>query len=198
MNSEKISASVSERVSAWLVKNGIDAESDAASQADATARSDAFRSAMRRLGGAVNIVTTQDGSARFGLTATAVCSLTANPPRLLACVNLSGRSYQAIAKARCMAVNVLGIQHRELAFAFAGKQGEDPFASIENWTQAATGAPILTDALASFDCDVEQMMITTTHAIVIGDIRHISYGVGGKPLLYLDGEFMTSGALLPD
>jgi flavin reductase (DIM6/NTAB) family NADH-FMN oxidoreductase RutF len=155
---------------------------------------DAFRVAMRRLTGAVSLVTTRTGEERCGLTATAVCSLSANPPRVLACINLSGRSYQAIANSRCMAINVLAAQHRPLAVAFATK-GCDPFARDNEWTRAATGAPILADALASFDCEVEQMMVTTTHAVVIGEVRHISYGSGGQPLLYLDGTFVTSALL---
>ena len=155
---------------------------------------DAFRFAMRRLTGAVNLVTTCVGEERCGLSATAVCSLSLNPPRVLACINLSGRSYQAIASSRCMAINVLAARHRPLAVAFATK-GCDPFAQGNEWTRAVTGAPILADALASFDCEVEQMMVTTTHAVVIGEVRDINYGSVGQPLLYLDGTFVTSAAL---
>jgi flavin reductase (DIM6/NTAB) family NADH-FMN oxidoreductase RutF len=95
---------------------------------------------------------------------------------------------------RQLAINVLAAQHRPLAVAFATK-GCDPFSRDNEWTRAATGAPILADALASFDCEVEQMMVTTTHAVVIGEVRHISYGSGGQPLLYLDGTFVTSALL---
>jgi flavin reductase (DIM6/NTAB) family NADH-FMN oxidoreductase RutF len=192
------SAHSGERSFAWIPKGGTAGTTTASNPSaylSAEQAMDAFRSAMRRLAGAVNLVTTRNGDERCGLTATAVCSLTANPPRLLACINLGGRSYQSIANSRCMAINVLASQHRSLALDFASKECDDPFAQGDQWTHAATGAPILTDALASFDCEVEQMMVTTTHAIVIGEIRHVSYGDGGQPLLYLDGNFMTSAEM---
>lgn len=162
----------------------------------------AFRSAMRRLGGAVSVVTTMHDGRPFGLTATAVCSLTAEPPRILVCVNLSGTSYQLIAESRVMAVNVLGTQHQDMAMAFAKKpEGVDLFAENE-WTHGATGAPLLADSLVSFDCEVEQLIVTSTHAIVIGEIRHLSYDtstpVDSSVLLYVDGGFHTSTALAPE
>ena len=46
-----------------------------------------FRLAMRSLAGAVNIVSTAHSGHRYGLTATAVCSATADPPTVLVCLN---------------------------------------------------------------------------------------------------------------
>ncbi|WP_296791300.1 flavin reductase family protein [Variovorax sp.] len=154
-----------------------------------------FRNAMRRLAGHVHVVTTCLNGERGGLTATAVCSLTAQPPRILACINLSGRSYRMIAESRVMAVNVLGTEHEALARRFATASGADPFDGGERWTQAATGAPLLELAQASFDCTVDQMLMTGTHAIVIGEIRHISHRDTGTPLLYVNGEFRGAGPL---
>ena len=155
----------------------------------------AFRGAMRRLVGHVHVVTTRLGDERSGLTATAVCSLTAQPPRILACINLTGRSFRMIAEGRVMAINVLGAEHRELARRFSSPKVSDPFQGDERWTQAATGAPLLEEAQACFDCSVEQILMTSTHAIVIGDIRHISHRDEGMPLLYADGQFAATAAL---
>ena len=76
---------------------------------------DDFRQGMRRLGGAVSIVTAANGEAWAGLTATAVTSLSAEPPRLLACVNQQGATYDTLSKGRKMAINVLGVKHKALA-----------------------------------------------------------------------------------
>lgn len=151
----------------------------------------AFRGAMRRIAGHVHVVTTRVGEERGGLTATAVCSLTAQPPRILVCINLAGRSFRMIAESRVMAINVLGAEHEALARRFSSPNGGDPFAGPERWTQAATGAPLLEGAQASFDCSVEQLLVTSTHAIVIGDIRHISHRDSGCPLLYANGQFLS-------
>jgi flavin reductase (DIM6/NTAB) family NADH-FMN oxidoreductase RutF len=150
---------------------------------------EAFREGMRRLAGAVTVVTTRCGEERFGLTVTAVCSLSATPPRILACVNVGGRSFKAISDSRCMAINVLGAHHEGVARSFASSK-EDPFVG-QTWTQASTGAPLLADALVSFDCEVSQMFITRSHALLIGDIRHIAAGDESDALLYMNGRFAS-------
>src|SRR5215475_4236670 len=103
-----------------------------------------FRGAMRLLAGGVTIVATEWKGQRSGLTATAVCSLALTPPRILACVNLAGVTYELLSKSRIMSVNLLADGHAELAQRFAAKratQTEDRFAN-STWRAAKTGAPL--------------------------------------------------------
>lgn len=152
-----------------------------------------FKQGMRRLGGAVNIVTAANDGVWAGLTATAVTSLSAEPPRLLACVNRQGATYDTISRGRKLAVNVLGVNHKELAMRFAGMDGEPENERFDggNWTAEAGDAPVLGDALVSFGCDVENIMDVGSHGIVIGNIRTIKVGNGGPiaPLCYVDGAW---------
>jgi len=151
---------------------------------------DDFRGAMRQLAGAVTIVTSSDEQGACGLTATAVCSLSADPPRILCCINLTGRTFQVIAQSRRLAINVLQAAQLDLATVFAGRE-QKPF-DAERWTHAATGAPILREALVSFDCAVAEMFVMPTHALIVGEIRHISYlDRPAEPLAYHNGQFMT-------
>jgi flavin reductase (DIM6/NTAB) family NADH-FMN oxidoreductase RutF len=180
---------------AWMPKQGPAQQTTPSSYQTAEAALSAFKGAMRRLAGHVHLVTTRQGDERGGLTATAVCSLTAQPPRILACINLSGRTFRMIAESRVMGINVLGIEHEALARRFSLNNGTDPFEGAERWTQAATGTPLLEDAQATFDCTVEQMVVTSTHAIVIGEIRHISHRDEGVPLLYANGQFAGTAPL---
>lgn len=180
---------------AWVPKAAAGLPVTPSTYGGAEAALNAFRGAMRRLAGHVNVVTTRLGDARSGLTATAVCSLTAQPPRILACINLAGRSFRMLSESRVMAINVLGAEHCDLARRFSTPSIEDPFEGPERWTQASTGAPILEGSQASFDCEIEQIVMTSTHAIVIGDIRHISHGESGRPLLYSCGQFVSTGVI---
>lgn len=173
---------------AWMPKEGA-APQGLSSYLSAEQALAAFRSGMRKLAGAVTVVTTRHGDERFGLTATAVCSMSAEPARILACVNVGGRSFKAIAESRCMAINVLGAQHEAVARTFASRD-EDPFACAV-WTQAATGAPLLSNALVSFDCEVAEMFVTRSHALLIGEIRHIACSDDKAALLYVDGQFAS-------
>ncbi|WP_440995985.1 flavin reductase family protein [Arhodomonas sp. SL1] len=158
---------------------------------DLIAPADAFKGGMRRLAGAVNIVATAHEGERNGLTATAVTSLSAEPPRLLACVNLSGRTFQLIAASRRMSVNVLGRDQEDVAKRFAGMLGEpgsNPF-EVTNWDTSARGIPMLHGALASFDCVVEEMLVTHTHAVLIGEVKEVVATDPEAPLLYMNGRF---------
>ncbi|WP_428100210.1 flavin reductase family protein [Candidatus Rariloculus sp.] len=155
---------------------------------------DRFRAGMALLTGAVNIVATRNGEIRSGLTASAVCSFSADPPRLLACINFSGNSFQQIAESRCMSVNVLAQSQEQLAKRFANMlagENEDRF-GYGKWTELMTGAPVLEEALAAFDCSVEEMLVAHTHAVIIGEVKDVIVNGGMKPLLYSNRAFTTT------
>lgn len=151
-----------------------------------------FKDGMRRLAAGVTLVTTHGPQGRGGLTATAVCSLSADPPRLLACVNHSASCHDAIAASERFCVNVLALTHQALARRFADPtiRGEERFAE-GHWTTFATGAPVLADALVAFDCRVADRLQSGTHTVFIGDVAAIHAGPDAPPLLYMDGGFST-------
>src|SRR5258706_2116321 len=66
-----------------------------------------FKTGMRTLAGAVNIITSMHAGHRYGKTATAVCSASAEPPTGLACVNKLATTHNAVAKSKEFCVNVL-------------------------------------------------------------------------------------------
>jgi flavin reductase (DIM6/NTAB) family NADH-FMN oxidoreductase RutF len=150
-----------------------------------------FKAGMRRLGAGVTIITTFDGQTRAGLTATAVCSLSAEPPQLLVCVNRQAKPNKVIARAKRFCVNVLSSGQKALAMRFAGAtghQGEDRFAK-GRWNVLETGAPVLDGALTSFDCEVVRAIRSGTHTIFIGRVVAVTTRKGGKALFYADGGF---------
>ncbi len=153
---------------------------------------DLFKKGLGKLAGAVTIVAAGNGQERMGLTATSVCSLSAEPPRILACVNLKGQTFATTAATRSVSVNILAENQKQVAQRFAGLWGDeqsDPF-EIGQWTTGTTGAPVLTGAIASLDCKVDEMLVLQTHAILICEIKHIEVGDSSlSPLLYLNGAF---------
>lgn len=152
-----------------------------------------FRAGMRALAGAVTVLTTVYDGRRWGLTATAVCSLSAEPPRLLACVNQHGASFAAFAASRRLAVNILAEGQYAVAQSFAGQGGPggDRFAS-GTWREGdAEGLPVLEGAVGTFECRIAEMIDALTHVILIGDIMAARTNPEGQPLLYCDGRFTT-------
>jgi flavin reductase (DIM6/NTAB) family NADH-FMN oxidoreductase RutF len=153
-----------------------------------------FREGMRLFAGGVTLVTTAVGERRSGLTATAVCSLSSDPPRLLACVNRHGGTYAMISESRCFTVNMLAVRHQALAARFAGRplpDAADRFESGE-WDTGTTGAPALRDALASFECRVSAVIDVNSHGIILGDVMEVRISAGAAPLVYVDREFVTA------
>jgi flavin reductase (DIM6/NTAB) family NADH-FMN oxidoreductase RutF len=156
-----------------------------------------FKEAMRRLAAGVTIVTTRHGAVRGGLTATAVCSLSVDPPQLLVCINRSAAAHALIAEGENLCVNLLAHRHRNLAARFAGQTGilgADRFAA-GRWGRLKTGAPVLEDALASFDCVVTEKVAASTHTIFIGRVVDVHLHATGRPLLYAGGAYAMAKSL---
>src|ERR1044072_3682968 len=82
-----------------------------------------FKIGMRTLAGAVNIITSLHAGHRYGMTATAVCSATADPPTVLVCINKLATTHNAVAKSKVFCVNVLRAEDWELSSAFSGGRG---------------------------------------------------------------------------
>lgn len=131
-----------------------------------------FRDAMSRLGAAVTVLTTDGPAGRHGMTASAVCSVTDTPPTLLVCVNRANRSHGIFTENGRLCVNVLGEQHRELSGRFARSGHEERFAD-DGWTTHATGAPVLRDAVAAFDCTIRSIEEVGTHSVFFCQVADI-------------------------
>lgn len=171
--------------------------------AAAAITSDEFRLAMRSLAGAVNLVTSSHRGRKAGMTATAVCSVCAEPPSILVCINKKAATYRTVALSRIFCVNLLRAEDWELSTAFGGAQSIEERFRSHAWTRHATGAPVFADALCALDCRVVKAYSHGTHGVFIGQVQGVAFGSRGKPLLYADGKYGRLMALadaqpLPD
>ena len=162
-----------------------------------------FKAGMRTLAGAVNIITSVEGTRRHGMTATAVCSAAAEPPTVLACINKLASTHGAVAKSKVFCVNVLRAEDWELSTSFSGAHSGEARFNSRDWTRLATGSPVLIDALVSFDCRVVKKLAHGTHTIFLGVVEQVAFGQKGKPLLYSEGQYaklasLTLGEPLPE
>lgn len=150
-----------------------------------------FVAGMRRLAASVTIVAAGQPGARAGLTATAVCSVSADPPQLLVCVNRSADAHDLIAATGSFTVNILADGQLNLADRFAGRGGHEGEAKFElgDWTTLATGAPILEGSCASFDCVVKGSLSTGTHTIYVGVVEAVRSDREITAILYHDGRY---------
>jgi flavin reductase len=148
-----------------------------------------FRNAMARLGAAVNIITTDGEGGRAGFTASAVCSVSDEPPSLLVCLNRSASVYETFKRNGVLCVNVLGAGHQDISNLFGGKTSMDERFASATWSKGATGSPILADASVSFDCRLSQITEVGTHDILICDVISISVGDQARSLIYFNRQY---------
>ncbi len=173
--------------------------------AQASQRVDAvqYKLGMRTLAAAVNVITSSHSGHRYGMTATAVCSVTADPPTLLVCINKATTTHNAIVKSGVFCVNTLRAEDSELSTTFSGVQSGEGRFRARAWTHLATGSPALIDALVSFDCQLVKKIAHGSHTIFLGQVEQVLFGKKGKPLLYADGQYaklavLSHGEPLPE
>jgi flavin reductase (DIM6/NTAB) family NADH-FMN oxidoreductase RutF len=155
-----------------------------------------FKKAMRRLAATVTIISTSDVNGnRFGMTATAVNSLTMDPPSLLICVNHNASIHAPLLGRGRFCVNVLTTEHEELVAAFSGRlTGEERF-TVGTWRSDETGVPYLENAQCSLICDVDRVVPYATHSVVIGRVAAVRVAEGIRPLIFADGRLGATQAL---
>ena len=127
-----------------------------------------FRHIVGHLASGVTVITTADGEGRFGMTASSVTSLSADPALMLACLNNAGPTAAAVARSGRYCVNVLGEQNGGLAKRFAAPS-ENKFHGIAVST-GLIGVPLLDEALAHIECEVVDRFIQGTHSIFVGRV----------------------------
>ena len=151
----------------------------------------AFRDGMARFGAAVSVVTSVGPSGPVGFTASAVCSVTDDPPMLLVCMNRASRLNGAFKENGKLCVNALASAQRHLSGIFAGQTDLDMsgrFAKAE-WRTLITGAPLLRDCLASFDCCIEQVTEVGTHSVFFCRVAGILIGPTEDGLIYFSRQY---------
>jgi 4-nitrophenol 2-monooxygenase / 4-nitrocatechol 4-monooxygenase, reductase component len=150
-----------------------------------------FRAVMRHFPTAVTVVTTMLDGHPKGFTATAVASVSADPPRVLVCVNRLARSHPLISQAGRFCVNLLRLEQEGFARVFASRSPDDPFDDV-GYRSERTGSPVIEGSLAYLDCEVSEEYTAGTHTIFIGDVVACDAGEGA-PLGYFDGAYRDFG-----
>lgn len=146
----------------------------------------AFRRVISHFASGVTVITTEHGGTKFGVTASAVSSLSMEPPMLLVCLNRQLATTDAVSEAGVFAVNILGEKQAELAVQFATRH-EDKFRDVELHTRQL-GVPLISDALAQIECTVVSRTDVATHAVFMAEVATAEAG-NGDPLGYFRGQF---------
>lgn len=154
-------------------------------RADVQENAHRFRTAMRLAATGVSVVTTDGPAGRLGVTVSAISSVSAEPPLVLACINRKSPAAAAIERNGVMAVSLLAEHQAWIAETFAGRLGVGApydFGCAE-WCIGRTGSPLLPDAAAAFDCQVVALHEAGSHRIIIARVVEARSG-DALPLVY--------------
>jgi flavin reductase len=153
---------------------------------------DDFRQAMRRVASTVNVITVCVGGEPMGITATAMSSLSLDPPSLLICINRAATLHGTLEGVSHFRVNVLHRSQEAIAHMFADRrQLELRFA--EGWAFDCEAPPRLLDAQASILCRRIDHHRFGTHSIFIGQVEEVAVRDDVEPLLYVNGRYGAAG-----
>jgi flavin reductase (DIM6/NTAB) family NADH-FMN oxidoreductase RutF len=151
-----------------------------------------FRNLMRNIPGQVSIIATGTPGHRKGLTASAVCSLTDQPPTVLVCVNRAASAHDLIIEHGIFSVNALAVGQEAIARVFSGlggAKGEQRF-ETGDWSVGVTGAPVLASAVCSLECRLSEYRAASSHTVFFGEVIAGSASSEASPLLYLRGDYV--------
>lgn len=155
-----------------------------------TVDAEGFRRAMASFATGVNVITVSDEDGQpHGMTATAFCSVSVDPPLLLVCVNRDTRTHDRIVSTGRFGVGMLSGGSTEISdhCARPGADKRLPAAWLAEGSGART--PVLASALAHADCSVHEHQDVGTHTVFIGRVEHLYFGSETEPLLFFQGSY---------
>ncbi len=155
-----------------------------------------LRKAMRRWPTGVTIVTARDAETQHGMTVSSFTSLSLEPALVLVSLEQTTKTYRLVQQARHFAVTVLGQHQKEISDRFAGRMpdSEDRFKGLETFS-LFSGAPLLADGLAWFDCVVVATYPAGSQTVFIGEVLEARSGLPEPPLIYFDRSYRSLEAL---
>jgi flavin reductase (DIM6/NTAB) family NADH-FMN oxidoreductase RutF/DNA-binding FadR family transcriptional regulator len=146
-----------------------------------------FRDIIGHFASGVTVITALHDGHAFGATASAVSSLSLEPPMVLICLNKTSTTQQAVAGSGRFAVNILGEDQADEAMRFATKKAADKFKGL-SVVDGEWGEPLLGDALAILECRVVEEVTGGTHSVFLAEVDRASARTG-TPLAYFRGQF---------
>jgi flavin reductase (DIM6/NTAB) family NADH-FMN oxidoreductase RutF len=147
-----------------------------------------FRETMGHLASGVAVITSSLDGTPVGMTATAVCSISARPPMMLVSLTTGSRTALGVEQTKAFAVHLLADHSRKHAEQFAA--AGDHFAGIAFRRDEQSGIPMLQDVLAHFVCLVEQTIEVADHMLFVGRVVECEVKAPGHhPLVYFDRKY---------
>ena len=149
---------------------------------------DSFRSVLGRFASGITVVTTRDAEQRdVGMTVSAFCSVSLDPPLVQVCVDHAASLYTALAVSTRYGVSILAAEQEALSRRFASADSTRRFDGI-GYRRGESGVLLLDDALAQLECRIVASHATGDHTMFVGEVESATVR-NARPLLYYRGGY---------
>lgn len=152
-----------------------------------------FKDTLARFATGVTVVTARtDEFGDVGSTVTAFCSVSVEPPLVLASIGTFSRMYDTLDMQPLWAVSVLAADQRQVAgrFAVPGRPGgEVLLTGVPYHRGEHTGALVVDGALASLECRTTQRVEAGDHTLFVGEVLGVGRHRAGEPLLRFSHKY---------
>jgi flavin reductase (DIM6/NTAB) family NADH-FMN oxidoreductase RutF len=148
---------------------------------------DSFRAALSQFASGITVVTTRDAAGRpLGLTVSAFCSVSLEPPLILVSVDGRSETHAGFQASGVFAASVLAEGQDAVSRLFA-RAGPAKFAKLAMVT-GERGLLLVPDALAHIECEVRASHPAGDHVLYVGEIVSLAVR-SGRPLVYHRGGY---------
>ena len=140
----------------------------------------------------VAVMTAHAVGLEHGMTLNSFTSVSLDPLLVLVCVERDALMHKVLEETGSFAISVLGGDQEPIARYFADSSrppGAAQFDGLGYRTGAATNAPLLDDALAWLECEVERAYDGGDHSVFLARVMTVERGRVREPLLYFGGTY---------
>jgi flavin reductase (DIM6/NTAB) family NADH-FMN oxidoreductase RutF len=147
--------------------------------------------ALRHFAATVTVISTRTRSGSWvGMTATAVSSLSFEPPSLLFCTHRLSHLLATTWESGIFCVNVLGSGHQQLAANFGSTAPQAHHFAPDEWRAGRADLPLVIAARANLFSEIAEVHEFGGHSVIIGVVKDVRVSGTGTPLIYLEGSYL--------
>lgn len=153
-----------------------------------------FRKIWRGFGSTIALVATEHQGHRHAMLATAVTSVSMDPPSVLVCVNRAASAHASLSQRGAFSLGLLPAEAHELGRHLAGASSAERFSrgawgTVAAGGEAIDGLPYVEDAQATLFCTIDATLDYGTHTIFVARVEHMTEAGPSDPLLYCEGQY---------
>ena len=150
---------------------------------------DIFLNILRTQAQTVYVISSGNSDSKEAMTVSSVASLSADPPRMLVCINKSAAMHDFLKSSQSFCLNLLSNEQQHVADICSNSEKINERFSNDTWLNK-DNTPYLENAQSNLFCRLEEIMEDTTHSIFIGEVQYLIHNESFKPLVYQEGKYV--------